>query len=118
VVDDDAAIRDLVARILRRSGYATVLATNGEEALAEMRAGRFEAVLLDLMMPVMLGFEVLRDLDGNHAAGRPPVIVISATTEADLQTIASPAVRAVLRKPFDVEVLIATVHECAPQQAP
>jgi CheY-like chemotaxis protein len=114
VVDDDSAIRVLVARILRRAGYETAMAANGEEALTELRARRFEAVVLDLMMPVMSGFEVLRYLDEHDDAGAPPVIVVSATSEADLKSIDSPAVHAVLRKPFDVQKLIETVHECAP----
>lgn len=118
VVDDDVAIRVLVSRILRREGYTTAEAANGQEALDHLRANTVEAVVLDLMMPVMSGFEVIRYLATHDDAGRPPVIVVSATSEADLQSIDSPVVHAVLRKPFDVSALVEAVQASAPRPVP
>jgi CheY-like chemotaxis protein len=114
VVDDDVAIRVLVTRILRREGYETAEAANGQEALDLMRGNTYEAVVLDLMMPVMSGFELIRYLTSHEDAGSPPVIVISATSEADLKSIDSPAVHTVLRKPFDVRALVEAVQASAP----
>jgi CheY-like chemotaxis protein len=112
IVDDDDAIRILVSRVLRREQYAVAQATNGREALEQLRVRTFDAVVLDLMMPVMTGFELIDYLDTHEDAGSPCVIVVSATSETELKTVVSPHVHAVLRKPFDLETLIAAVRSC------
>jgi CheY-like chemotaxis protein len=111
VVDDDDAIRTLIARVLKRAEYEVGLAANGSEALAQLRIHPFTTVVLDLMMPVMSGFEVLEYLRTNDDAGSPAVVVVSAAGERDLETIHSPLVRAVLRKPFDLAELLGAVEK-------
>jgi CheY-like chemotaxis protein len=75
IVDDDATTRELIARHLRRAGFATVEAENGEEALARARVARPSLVVLDLVMPDMSGFDVLRELRAAH--GDMPVVVLT-----------------------------------------
>jgi CheY-like chemotaxis protein len=112
IVDDDDAIRALVARVLRREQYDVTLATNGREALEKLREKAFDVVVLDLMMPVMTGFELIDYLNTNQDAGKPCVIVVSATSEADLKSVTSPVVHSVLRKPFDLVALVSAVRAC------
>lgn len=108
VVDDDDAIRALLLTVLRRRGFKVDTARNGSEAIARCVRCRYALVLLDLMMPVMSGYEVL-----DHVAGlkdRPLVIVLTAGTppkqlDADL-------VAGSLRKPFDIELLVDTMRGC------
>jgi CheY-like chemotaxis protein len=113
VVDDDDAIRMLVVRVLRREGYATVEAAHGGEALDRLRTQAFAAMVLDLMMPVMSGVDVIRYLETHEDAGTPCVLVVSAAAERELDQIKSPRVHAVLRKPFDLAELIAAVRHCS-----
>jgi CheY-like chemotaxis protein len=113
VVDDDDAIRTLISRVLLRADFDVAQAGNGSEALAKLRARRFQTVVLDLMMPVMSGFEVVEYLRTNEDAGAPCIVVVSAAGERDLQTITSPLVRSVLRKPFDLPELLAAVEKCS-----
>lgn len=113
VVDDDDAIRTLISRVLLRADFDVAQAGNGSEALAKLRARRFQTVVLDLMMPVMSGFEVVEYLRTNDDAGAPCIVVVSAAGERDLQSITSPLVRSVLRKPFDLPELLAAVEKCA-----
>ena len=113
VVDDDDAIRTLISRVLLRAHYDVAQAGNGSEALAKMRARRFQTVVLDLMMPVMSGFEVVEYLRTNEDAGAPCIVIVSAAGERDLQGITSPFVRSVLRKPFDLPELLAAVEKCS-----
>lgn len=75
VVDDDPDIRLLLRYELSPLGHQVAEAGDGEEALALLAAEAPELVLLDLMMPVLDGWEVLRRLDPEHA---PPVVVITA----------------------------------------
>jgi signal transduction histidine kinase/DNA-binding response OmpR family regulator len=78
VVDDDAGLRALVRRMLEREGYVVVEADNGRTALERMRDHAPGAILLDLMMPEMDGFEFLEVLRGDGANRAIPVIVITA----------------------------------------
>ncbi len=81
VVDDNPDNRDLLSRQLGRRGYTIVVAENGREALAIMRVQPFDLVLLDIMMPVMNGYEVLQQLKDDPALRHIPVIVISAADD-------------------------------------
>jgi CheY-like chemotaxis protein len=113
VVDDDDAIRTLIARVLVRADYEVAQAANGSEALTKLRTRAYQTVVLDLMMPVMSGFELVEYLGSHDDAGAPCIVVVSAAGERDLQSITSPLVRSVLRKPFDLPELIAAVAKCA-----
>ena len=112
VVDDDEAIRNLVVRVLRREQYDIAEAAHGGEALDRLRERPYGAMVLDLMMPVMTGIEVIRYLETHDDAGAPCVIVVSAASERELEQVQSPSVHAVLRKPFELPALLAAVHEC------
>jgi CheY-like chemotaxis protein len=113
VVDDDDAIRTLISRVLTRADFEVAQAGNGSEALVKLRSRRYRTVVLDLMMPVMSGFEVVEYLRSNDDAGAPCIVVVSAAGERDLQSITSPLVHSVLRKPFDLPDLLAAVEKCA-----
>lgn len=62
VVDDEHAIRQLIAKVLQRHDYEPFEATDGHEALEHVRRKTFHSIILDLMMPIVSGFEVLRRL--------------------------------------------------------
>ncbi len=84
IVDDNADNRDVLARRLKRLGYANVaFAEDGIEAMATIEASSFDAVLLDVMMPRMNGIEVLEALRDQGRLEQTPVIMISASTEID-----------------------------------
>jgi two-component system, chemotaxis family, chemotaxis protein CheY len=100
VVDDNDDIRQSVADLVARAGYAVQQASNGAEALALLRAGMVpRAILLDLNMPQVDGWTVLVELEADPKLSWIPVIVMSA--EANV-----PPNRTVIRKPFDSEDLL------------
>ncbi len=110
VVDDDEANRDMLSRRLGRLGHAVFTAESGVEALEQIRARPFDLVLLDIMMPGMDGYQVLRSLKRDDALRHIPVIVLSANDET------SSAVRCIelgaedyLAKPFDSVLLRARI---------
>ena len=113
VVDDDDAIRTLITRVLLRANFDVAQAGNGSEALAKLRTRPFRTVVLDLMMPVMSGFELVDYLRDHDDAGAPCIVIVSAAGERDLQSITSPLVKSVLRKPFDLTELLAAVEKCS-----
>lgn len=110
VVDDDAEIRDTLTSLLQHEGYTVLRAENGVQALEQLRRDHPNVMLLDLMMPVMSGWEVLEELEESGELGRIPIIVVSA--------MCAPGARACLRKPVDLEELLAVVGRCCRGQAP
>jgi CheY-like chemotaxis protein len=119
VVEDDEDIRaDLVA-ILRVKGFEVAEATNGKDAIAQLRAGARPCLLvLDLMMPVRNGWELRADMLADPALAAIPVVVVSGKgriTSDEEQTLA-PA--AVLVKPFELSDLLEVVGRyCPPREA-
>jgi CheY-like chemotaxis protein len=79
IADDDPSARALVAEVLRGAGFATVEAGDGEQALARARALRPRAVVLDLTMPKLDGFQVLEALRADRSLQDVPVLVLTAT---------------------------------------
>jgi class 3 adenylate cyclase len=83
VVDDNASNRDVLARRLTREGHKVETAANGASALELVERQDFDLILLDLIMPEMSGFEVLRRLKAAEQTSHIPIIVISALDEID-----------------------------------
>jgi CheY-like chemotaxis protein len=83
VVDDDADTRELLRRALEHEGMTVREAADGRDALARVAERKPGLVLLDLMMPVMDGFEFLRQLRAAETDGRVPVIVLTAKVLTD-----------------------------------
>jgi len=112
VVDDDASIRRLIIAALRREGYAFVEAANGKEALEIMRRNHPSVVLLDLMMPVLSGWDVLQERARDPELLQIPVILVSAARGAEIAQAVDKGIYAFLPKPFDIGALSALVRSC------
>jgi CheY-like chemotaxis protein len=105
IVDDDPAIRDVVTDILEMSDYHVKTARNGAEALDEVRVDRPAAVLLDLMMPVMDGWEFLRQYRCDEPVMPIPVVIMSAARDASA-VAGELGAQAFLSKPFEIETIL------------
>jgi DNA-binding response OmpR family regulator len=112
VVDDDPAIRGLVADALRGEGYAVDMAAHGREALEAMRVRRPATIVLDLMMPVMDGFSFIEECHKEKLCVDVPIVVISAVQDA-LRRIGDIPVHACMAKPFDLDDLVRLVGRYA-----
>ena len=109
VIDDDYAVLDAIKDVLEDEGYDVVLAANGLEALKELRRGdRPCLILLDLMMPVMNGWEFRREQLEDSTLAEIPTILITAHTRADENTTELKA-SGFLRKPAAPNALLETV---------
>ena len=111
VVDDDPLNRVMLTGLLERNGHQVAIAEDGGSAMEMLAAGRFDVVLLDVLMPVMSGYDVLQAMKADAALRHIPVIMITA-----LDDVAS-AVRCIelgaddyLAKPFDPVLLAARVR--------
>jgi two-component system, OmpR family, response regulator CpxR len=106
VVDDNARALRAMSELLQFEGFSVLTAQNGLDALNKMKAAdHVSLVLLDLWMPVMDGWEVLRRKKGDPDLANVPVVVISAIPPVDLDGVES-----VLTKPIDLNQLMETVR--------
>jgi CheY-like chemotaxis protein len=103
VIDDDHDIRTCLGEVLHEQGFVAVTAVDGRDALQKISSRRPDAIVLDLMMPVMNGFEFLDVVKNDDDLRRIPVVVISANRGFDERKL---GVEAFLPKPFDLGALV------------
>lgn len=109
-VDDERHIVRLVQVNLERAGYQVVTAFDGKEALDKIESEHPDLVVLDVMMPYMDGFEVLKTLRKNQATRELPVIMLTAKAQdADIFRGWQNGVDCYLTKPFNPMELISFV---------
>jgi DNA-binding response OmpR family regulator len=114
VVDDDPDILDALSEILEVEGYDVQRARNGREALQRLEQSLPDLVLLDLMMPVMDGWEFARSL---APGARPPIIVLSADRNVSAKAKEIGAL-GWLAKPFELSELLEAVRSVVPVETP
>ena len=113
-MEDDDAIRALLAAALRRGPLEVDTANDGAAALQMTRDVEYAVILLDLMMPRMNGFEFL---EAFHRATpkrrRSVILVVTAFDDAKVGKLQPSQVHAIVKKPFDVTQIVAMIREVA-----
>jgi CheY-like chemotaxis protein len=118
IVDDDSAIREALVELLCEEGYCAVGACNGVEALGELRRSPLpQLILLDLMMPVMDGWQFMAEQQADPHLSRVPVLVVTADNSAIERPQALRA-QGIVRKPFNLDQLLAAISAHAQPGAP
>jgi CheY-like chemotaxis protein len=108
IVDDNQATRDALRAVLEMKGYAVAEAADGAEALQYLRdGGEATAIILDLHMPRMSGYEVHEELKRDPALATIPVVVFSALTDDGRMR----GVVAYIRKAVDPDVLLRALDQ-------
>ena len=109
VVDDDADCRTMLEQTLAFEGFRVVCASNGREALVRAHEQRPGVILLDLMMPVMSGYEFRRNQQQDPSLADIPIVCISGTYRAEARA-RDIAAAACFTKPLQLDALIATIR--------
>jgi CheY-like chemotaxis protein len=105
IVDDDSEIRDVLAEVLLDEGYSVGQAGDGAEALDALAATPADAILLDLNMPIMNGYQVMAARDADPRLANVPVVIMSASAPRPEATVGLCV--SVLAKPLDLDTLLA-----------
>jgi CheY-like chemotaxis protein len=117
VVDDDEVMRDLLKRVLERSGFEVLTARDGRDGLERLGSRSVDLTITDMVMPVMDGIEMMRAL----VAERPSIRIIAVSGVDDwdnyLKTARSIGAKAVLRKPVSSAELVDTVRRVLTDEA-
>lgn len=110
VVDDSEMNRDTLSRRLKHEGFTSEMAAGGKEALTMLRTKQFDLVLLDIMMPDMDGYQVLKAIKSDGHLSEVAVIVISAIDDLDsVMRCTELGADDYLTKPFDPILLRAAI---------
>ena len=114
IVEDDDGVRALLGVILRRNQIAAELVRDGRSALERLRRERYDVILLDLMLPGVNGFEVIRELKISQPELLARTIVLTAVSDSTLRDFDDAALlHCLIRKPFDLTELVQRVLSCA-----
>jgi DNA-binding response OmpR family regulator len=115
IVDDERAIRDLLAHIAEREGFEVDTARDGLDAWEMLQRKEYVLAIVDLMMPRLSGYELVQRI--STLDPRPTVIVATALTNGDTKSLDDSMVRRVIRKPFDIRAVAEALIETARQIA-
>jgi DNA-binding response OmpR family regulator len=112
LAEDDPQIARLVSFKLQKEGYEVTCAEDGGKTLAAVKDGRFDLILLDIMMPVIDGFQILEKLKGDPALKDIPVIMLTAKgQEQDILASREIGAADYIVKPFNLSELVERVEK-------
>ena len=112
IADDEPNILVTLEFLMQREGHRVLLARDGDEALAQLRAHRPDLVLLDVMMPGKTGFEVCQALRADEALAHTKVLMLTAKgRDTDVAQGLGVGADAYVTKPFSTRELAARVRE-------
>jgi CheY-like chemotaxis protein len=107
VVEDDEPTQKLLVAVMQRFNVGAVVAGNGAEAINLLKEKIFDAIILDLMMPTVGGHDVISFVEQQNKP--TPIIVCTAAGPRATADVKSSVVKAIFRKPFDIDELGGTV---------
>jgi len=108
LIEDDASIREIVSIGLKAAGFRVVTAIDGQQGLATARSGAFDAVILDVMLPSLDGFEVCREI---RKFSRIPIVMLTARTDlVDVVVGLESGADDYVKKPFELPELMARLR--------
>ena len=115
LVDDDESLLDLMTHVVKKEGFRTERAMDGEEALAKVVALSPDAIVLDFMLPGMGGYEALRELQSRGFGQIPIIVVTSYALSGDEGKAREAGCDAYVTKPYSPRQLLAKIREYLPK---
>lgn len=111
VVDDEPFNQKTITRVLKRQGYTVIAASHGEEALQQLQAQSVDLILLDVLMPIMDGFQTLQHIRSSNSLVELPIIMLSGLSDNERVIAAlEQGANDYVTKPFDVPILLARIR--------
>lgn len=110
--DDETTLHRLIVALLSTHGYRIECVTNGAEALRAFRKNHHDAIITDLLMPEMNGYELLRELQAIDPGAGERTIVLTGASEETWRWFERDGVAAFLTKPVDPIALLGELADC------
>lgn len=112
IVDDLQSDLDMMANYLTKAGYKTIIASNGEEAIATILVNKPDFIVTDWMMPKMGGLDICRKLKKNPETANIPIIICTAkNSDVDRMWAKKQGIKAYVTKPCTQEELVSAVQK-------
>ena len=109
--DDDLMNRKVASKILHKEGFNVIEAANGEEALEHLSMTSVDLILMDLMMPILDGYETIKQIKATPTLAAIPLIIISALSDTDTITKAlSLGADAYITKPYNIDTFCQSIY--------
>lgn len=113
IIEDNPEIRENITELLELSNFKVVSAVNGAEGISIAKNVRPDLILCDIMMPVVDGYEVLRELKTNSSTPATPFIYVTASAEkSEVQIGMDLGANGYIRKPFETAELMDVIRTC------
>ncbi len=110
--DDDLMNRKVASKILHKEGFYVIEAANGKEALEYLANTSVDLILMDLMMPVLDGYETIKAIKASPALAATPLIIISALSDTDsIAKAHALGVDAYVTKPYNIDTFRQTIYD-------
>ena len=116
IVDDDEPIRVMLATIVAQAGIVVDTARDGKEAIDKLKTTTYDVILLDLMMPRVNGYDVIKHIRTHDPDLLRRTIVATAVPERELKRDLTDPVFKVHTKPFELQRLLADVNACVAER--
>ena len=111
VADDEQDTRNAVKDILQSRGYDVITASNGKDCLKKLKKEKVNLLVLDIMMPVLDGWQVVRSMKKDKRLRRIPIVVLTVKSgKEDYEMAREARIRDYITKPFDMDNLISRVR--------
>lgn len=112
VVDDNNHLRTMMSLLLKGEGYEVTEVAEGSETMMWVHESSFDLIVLDIMMPVLDGYTVLRYIRNTARNAQTPVVIVSARAqEADIEKGYGLGANAYITKPFEPDDLLTTIRD-------
>jgi two-component system chemotaxis response regulator CheY len=114
-IDDSKTMRDMLMVTLADAGFDVLQAVDGQDGLDVLGKERVDVIITDINMPIMDGYEVIRQLRGNPDHKSTPILVLTTESELSKKKLARDVgATGWMVKPFDPDRLVATIRKVAP----
>lgn len=119
VVEDNAINQEITLELLQRAGVSAVVANNGAEALTLIESDEFDAVLMDIQMPIMDGYTATREIRAHDKYAEIPIIAMTANAmQSDVEKAICAGMNAHIAKPIDIQGMYSTLIDWVKPRAP
>ncbi|MBI4387827.1 MAG: response regulator [Candidatus Omnitrophica bacterium] len=110
MIDDDADVRSLIKIRLEANGFNIILASDGDEGLKAIEKEKPDLVIVDIRMPKMDGYTLVREIKSRSSTGSVPIMIL--TSHAGMKDLfAAEGIEDYITKPFDPDELLQKIHK-------
>jgi len=113
LIDDNIEITEMISFFLKTQDISCKVVNDGKEAIDQIKNGKYNAILLDLTLPIFSGYDIFNYLKQNELLKQNNIILFTASnlTEEDIQNMIKNGAKDVLKKPISIDTIVETIKK-------